>query len=167
ALGSGTEERVDARFLFSTSRHLETEVSASRFRAELLHRIRVVTIDVPALRERPEDLEELVHGFVAEGSPGPPAVEQAAIQRLRELPWQGNVRELRNFLARLRIVSPQQITLEAIDRARFEPKTATIFPRNLLARTELETLKDRLERDYIVYHYRRLQGDTKVLREFL
>ena len=59
------------------------------------------------------------------------------------------------------------IAVEDLDRARSDPKTATFFPRNLLAQETFPALKDRLERDYLVYHFRRLEGSTEALCRFL
>src|SRR5262249_49565272 len=84
----------------------------------------------------------------------------------RELPWPGNVRELRNVITRARIESPGTISRDSIERACADPRTATIFPRNLLAKEALPALQKQLERDYLVYHFRRLGGNTHALCRF-
>ena len=86
---------------------------------------------------------------------------------LRGKPWPGNVRQLRNLLLRLRIENPERIDVESLRRSPGERHTTSIFPPGLLDRETLPSLKDRLERDYIVYHFRRLEGSTTRLCEFL
>ncbi|MBI4603011.1 MAG: sigma 54-interacting transcriptional regulator [Planctomycetes bacterium] len=167
AVGSEEETRIDVRFLFSTSKDLEAETRAGRFRADLLHRIQVIALRVPPLRERHEDLPDLTAALLADLGAPSLSLEPGALERLGELPWPGNVRELRNFLARAHIESPGAISLQAIERARADARTTTFFPRNLLAQEALPALKERLERDYIVHHLRRLEGDTDALCRFL
>jgi DNA-binding NtrC family response regulator len=91
----------------------------------------------------------------------------AALEALRLLTWPGNVRELRNLLLRLRLEGSGPITPAAMERALAGVKTATIFPRNLLVGSSLGKLRRSLERDYIVCHFRRLDGDTASLCSFL
>lgn len=158
---------IDVRFLFSTSRDLDKEVRRGSFRADLLYRIRVVTIEVPSLRDRPEDFEDLVASILTEGGARPSTLDRGVLERLHDFPWPGNVRELRNLLSRLRFECPERITTEAIDHLHFDPKTTSLFPKNLLARERLDSLKAQLERDYIAYHFRRLGGNTDALRRFL
>ena len=166
-VGAEREKKIDVRFIFSTSRDLEAETRDGRFRRDLLHRIRVVTIEVPPLRERPEDFEELVSTLVAEGGGERPSISRSAIEKLRAMDWPGNVRELRNVLARLSIENPEGITGEAVDRGMAEPRTTTIFPRNLLSSEALPELKEQLERDFLSYHYRRLGCDARALAQML
>jgi len=93
---------VDARLVCATLRSLEKEVEAGRFRADLYYRIQGVTLQVPALRERPSDIAPLVAQFVAELSAKhsvcPPKLTRAAMSALHSYGWPGNVRELRNVL---------------------------------------------------------------------
>jgi DNA-binding NtrC family response regulator len=152
--------------IFSTSRDLDAEAREGRFRRDLLHRIETVCLRVPPVRERTEDLRELVRIFLEDGRGQPPAVEGKALERLREHPWPGNVRELRNVLARLRLECAAQIGPEAVER-HLQPGTGTLFPAGLLEREKLPALKARLERDYMVHHLLRLRGDARALSRFL
>jgi len=83
--------------------------------------------------------------------------------------WPGNVRELKNAIARLRLECPRRNGPKDVDRIVSEPytTTSTVFPRSLLDREGLPELRERLERDYLVHHFRRLGGDTEALRRFL
>ncbi|HET7544140.1 MAG TPA: sigma-54 dependent transcriptional regulator [Polyangiaceae bacterium] len=101
-VGGSTKISVDARLVCATLRSLETEVEAGRFRADLYYRIQGVTLQVPALRDRPADIAPLVQQFIAELSAKhslqPPKMTRAASAALRNYDWPGNVRELRNVL---------------------------------------------------------------------
>ncbi|MBI4602140.1 MAG: sigma-54-dependent Fis family transcriptional regulator [Planctomycetes bacterium] len=166
-VGGEAETPLDVRFLCTSSVDLDAAARAGRLRRDLLHRMRVVTVDVPPLRDRPEDLPGLVEAILAEGGGQPPALGPGVLDRLRELPWPGNVRELRGLLARLRVESPHRIAAEDIERAIAGARASTVFPPNLLAAEDLGALKDKLERDYVAYHHRRLGGDTGALCAFL
>ena len=99
---------ADSRFLAASNRDLQDLVLAGRFRDDLLYRINTVTLRVPALRERPEDIPLLADHFLRQFSaPGqPPRVfSDAAIRRLNSYNWPGNVRELRNLVERLILLS--------------------------------------------------------------
>jgi transcriptional regulator with GAF, ATPase, and Fis domain len=101
-LGEAKPTRVDVRLVASTNSELEADVKAGRFRSDLYYRIDVVRIEVPALRERPEDVPLLVRHFAAEiaGRMGREAPELGpkALARFQAYPWPGNVRELRSVL---------------------------------------------------------------------
>ena len=94
---------VDVRFVSATHRALRKEVEAGRFRADLMYRLRVIPVFIPALRERPDDVPLLVEKFVAlRNETSRRKVERvspAAMSILRRYAWPGNVRELKNVLA--------------------------------------------------------------------
>jgi two-component system NtrC family response regulator len=103
-LGSTSERTVDVHVMAATSRDLEGAVAAGTFRTDLLHRLRVLEIEVPPLRDRPEDIRLLGRHFASElggryyGRPARLSAE--AEERLVRYPWPGNVRELRNVIER-------------------------------------------------------------------
>jgi two-component system nitrogen regulation response regulator NtrX len=103
---------VDVRLVAATNRNIEEEVRAGRFREDLYFRINVVPIQVPPLRERLEDLEELLEYFMQKfkRSPDeePKSFSSAALGLLRRHPWPGNIRELKNFVERVNIMSEEQ-----------------------------------------------------------
>jgi DNA-binding NtrC family response regulator len=98
-LGGSQEIDVDVRVLAATHRDLRAAVGEGRFRADLYFRLAVTRVTVPPLRERPEDIEPLVHHFAEQvtGIPGLHPLEDA-LPALRRHPWNGNVRELRNVV---------------------------------------------------------------------
>jgi DNA-binding NtrC family response regulator/tetratricopeptide (TPR) repeat protein len=166
-LGMEVEEPIDARFLFSTARDLKQEAEEGRLRKDLFHRIQGLEVTVPPLRERSEDLPELIDLFLREGNLEPPEVSRRAVERLATHRWPGNVRELKNVLLRLRLEKPRRIGTEEVDRILAAHETTTLFPRNILGQEDLPSLKNRLEREYLLHHLRRLSGDTRALREYL
>ncbi|MGX0902692.1 DNA-binding NtrC family response regulator [Roseovarius sp. MBR-79] len=103
-LGSEREMPLDLRFLFATNADLEAAVQAGRFRADLYHRINVVNVAMPALKDRKEDIGELAAFFMSEFAKvlGMPALElnEQVLLKLSRYDWPGNVRELRNLIER-------------------------------------------------------------------
>lgn len=96
-VGASEPERVDVRVIAATHRDLAADAAAGRFRADLLHRLRVFTIEIPPLSARLDDLPALVARFLA-GSPGCGPVQAASpefLDAVRARPWPGNVRELK------------------------------------------------------------------------
>ncbi|MGA7563325.1 MAG: sigma-54 dependent transcriptional regulator [Desulfobaccales bacterium] len=109
-VGGGRPIQVDVRVLAATNKNLEEEIIKGRFREDLYHRINVIPLSVPPLRERREDIPLLAAHFLKELSQenGAPAktFTPAALEALAAMPWPGNVRELKNFVFRLAILSP-------------------------------------------------------------
>jgi two-component system nitrogen regulation response regulator NtrX len=109
-VGGGRPIQVDVRVLAATNKNLEEEIAKGRFREDLYHRINVIPLNVPPLRERREDIPLLAAHFLLELSQenGAPAktFTPAALEALAAMPWPGNVRELKNFVFRLAILSP-------------------------------------------------------------
>jgi len=119
-VGSGRPVTVDVRVLTATNKDLQEEIREGRFREDLYHRLNVIPIQVPPLRERREDIPMLVRHFtdraVREAHLTPRAFTAEALDRLQEMNWSGNVRELRNSVERLLILAQgSQITVHDID----------------------------------------------------
>jgi DNA-binding NtrC family response regulator len=109
-VGAGGASIVDVRVVAATHRDLAVEIEAGRFREDLFYRLNVLPIETPPLRERLDDLPMLVEHFVqrlaAESGYPPKTFSPEAYEVLRAMPWRGNVRELRNLVERLLILSP-------------------------------------------------------------
>jgi two-component system response regulator HydG len=103
-LGSETELPLEARIVAATHADLETRIAAGTFREDLYFRLNVVTIQVPALDERREDIPELLLAFAAE-QPRALCFSEAAVAWLRARHWPGNVRELKNAVERLALLA--------------------------------------------------------------
>jgi two-component system response regulator AtoC len=120
---------VDVRIVAATHRALREEVKAGRFREDLMYRLRVVPLFLPALRERPEDLPLLLETFIEEGNRRGPrritAIHPDVIAKLRAHGWPGNVRELQNVVARAFAVGRAPV-LEVDD---LPPELATLEER--------------------------------------
>jgi len=101
-LGSHASHSVDVRFVSATQRKMETEISAGRFRQDLYFRLGVLSVSIPTLRERGEDVLLLAEHFWKTAAPAQRALDldEAARQALLEYHWPGNVRELRNVVLR-------------------------------------------------------------------
>jgi DNA-binding NtrC family response regulator len=118
-LGSNDSIPVDVRIVSATHRPLEQEISAGNFRADLFYRLRVVTIDIPPLRDRREDIPMLAETFArgaAERYDLPlRQIAQSALRKLIDYDWPGNVRELKNTIERAAIMAEgDEITAEAL-----------------------------------------------------
>jgi DNA-binding NtrC family response regulator len=101
AVGSSRERRFDVRIVAASHKDLEEEVRSKRFRHDLYHRLVVFELEIPPLRERPEDLEPLARLFLTHiDREGRFSVAPATIALLKQQPWTGNVRELRNEVER-------------------------------------------------------------------
>jgi formate hydrogenlyase transcriptional activator len=103
-VGSSKTVRVDVRVIAATNRDLAADVRAGKFRSDLYYRLNVFPLRVPPLRDRPEDVPQLVTFFVDRFSRKLgrriEAVSQETLERLRRYPWPGNVRELQNVIER-------------------------------------------------------------------
>jgi DNA-binding NtrC family response regulator/pSer/pThr/pTyr-binding forkhead associated (FHA) protein len=121
-VGDVRERTIDVRFLAATHRDLEAMVEAGAFRQDLFYRLNQISLTVPPLRERPEDIEPLARHFLgkAMGS-GPgrrrvPRLSSEAVEILRSYFWPGNARELRNMIARAIVLCDgPEITAEHLD----------------------------------------------------
>ena len=116
-VGADRVERVDVRVLAATNRRLDQAVAAGQFREDLYFRLNVFPIALPPLRDRLEDLPDLVAHLAARMRPvGTPRFSAAALAALGAYPWPGNVRELANIVERILIVSPgaTEIGAEAV-----------------------------------------------------
>ncbi|MFN6538583.1 MAG: sigma-54-dependent transcriptional regulator [Nostoc sp. EkiNYC01] len=108
-LGSNQTKTVDVRILAATNRNLEQLVRLNQFREDLYYRFNVVRIELPPLRDRPEDLEQLTQHFLSSialrNGIKNLAITSTALEKLRDYAWPGNVRELQNTLERAAVFS--------------------------------------------------------------
>jgi two-component system nitrogen regulation response regulator NtrX len=109
-LGSNRIIKVDVRVIAATNKNLEEEIIRGTFREDLFYRLNVIPIHVPPLRERKDDIAALVRHFAdlfsRENNFRRKTFTQSAMERLKQHHWRGNIRELRNFVERLIIMSP-------------------------------------------------------------
>jgi transcriptional regulator with PAS, ATPase and Fis domain len=108
-IGETFGRHVDVRLVAAANRDLRAEAAAKRFRADLLFRLDVIRIHIPALRERPEDIPILARHFwraAAERVGSRASLTHALLAELSRYPWPGNVRELQNVMAALAVAAP-------------------------------------------------------------
>jgi two-component system nitrogen regulation response regulator NtrX len=159
-VGSSEPRRVDVRILAATSKNVPEEIAAGAFREDLYHRINVLTIAVPPLRARREDIPELAEHFLrlasVENGVAPKQLAPRTVERLVQLPWPGNVRELRNLMERLVVlVSKDVVTHENL-------MTALHLPRRFGDEggpLPLREARARFEREYILHRLSANRGN--------
>ena len=118
-VGSDKLIKINVRVLAATNKNLQEEIEKGNFREDLFHRLNVVPLHLEPLRKRPEDIPLLVEYFTqiicnAQGR-APKEFTPEAINKLQQLPWRGNIRELRNIVERLIILCDDTITIEDIE----------------------------------------------------
>jgi two-component system nitrogen regulation response regulator NtrX len=112
-LGSARTIKVDVRVIAATNKNLEEAIERGEFREDLFFRLNVIPITVPPLRERREDIPRLVQHFAKrtadEHNLKPKRFDTAALEALQRYRWRGNIRELRNTVERLMIMTPGDV----------------------------------------------------------
>ena len=120
-VGGRTPIKTNVRIIAATHRDLKSQIQQGLFREDLYYRLNVVPVRIPPLRERTEDIGDLVRHFLrlaAREGLGQKSIETAAIDRLKSHPWPGNVRELENFVRRVAALNAQDtITAQIIEHA--------------------------------------------------
>jgi two-component system, NtrC family, nitrogen regulation response regulator NtrX len=161
-LGSARTIKVDVRVIAATNKNLEEEIEKGGFREDLYFRLAVIPIQVPPLRDRPEDIPLLVRHYMdyfsRENNTRPRRVTPAAMDALQRYRWKGNIRELRNTVERLIIMSPGD-TIDVADlpdgvRAPgggpSMPQTRAMTGGDPAANGTLREFKDNAERVFLV-----------------
>ncbi len=158
-LGENAVRKVDVQLIAATNRRLTVEAAAGRFRQDLLFRLAVVSLQVPALRDRAGDVELLVRHFWArelKRAGKRAALGDATIEVLVRYPWPGNVRELQNVVARLVVAAPR--------RGQVGPGLlpAAVRERPAAARPTLAEAREAFERGFVHSALRRNDGRPTV-----
>lgn len=148
-LGGGAEKQLDVRFLFATHRDLAAMVNAGTFREDLYFRIAVLLVQIPPLRDRADDVPQLIQHFLPKDTD--PTLAAQVVQALRARPFAGNVRELRNWVQRAVALGPGQ-GLGTASPARppqaAPPRTSEVDPGIPFKQAREEAL-ERFEREYV------------------
>ena len=158
-IGGNKRVQVDVRVLAATNKDLQAEIAAGRFREDLYYRLNVVPLHVPPLRERREDIPLLAQYFVDQLSRREWApvrvLEMSAVDALTQMEWQGNVRELRNTIERLLILSSgTRITSADVSRLTGSRPGDGASLGSLLDIPTFESFKDSAERAYLLHKLR-------------
>jgi two-component system, NtrC family, response regulator AtoC len=114
-VGGAEERQSQMRFIFATNLNLQSEIATGNFRADLFYRMDGVTLNLPALRERAEDIPDLVRYFLHKYSQAyqfqPEALSSRAMDRLQSYHWPGNIRQLENVVRRYVVLNSEQAVL--------------------------------------------------------
>jgi two-component system nitrogen regulation response regulator NtrX len=176
-VGGATKVTVDVRIVSSTSRNIEADIAAGKFREDLYHRLSVVPIRVPGLAERREDIPELVEYFMAQISQitGLPKrnVGADALAVLQSHDWPGNVRQLRNNVERLMILAGGDA--DAVITASMLPQdVGSMIPSmpngnggEHLMSLALREAREVFEREYLLAQINRFGGNISRTAEFV
>ena len=169
-VGGGRPIQVDARIVAATNKNLEEEIAKGTFREDLYHRINVIPLSVPPLRERREDIPLLTAYFLKElareNDAPPKSFTSQALEALTAFPWPGNVRELKNFVWRLAILTQDQ-TIDLKDLPG-SPQALETPASDLDALLHLPTFREaraRFEKEFLRRKLAQCQGNVSLLAE--
>ncbi|HEV8631224.1 MAG TPA: sigma 54-interacting transcriptional regulator, partial [Thermoanaerobaculia bacterium] len=153
-VGAEKTVQVDVRVVAATNRELEGEIKNGRFREDLFYRLNVVPIRTPPLRERLDDVPVLVDWFTRRFTQAdnyrPKRFGEEAIAQLQAMPWRGNVRELRNLVERLLILTPGDV-IERRDVLAATGAQQAALPESLFSLKALRDFRDEAERLFILH----------------
>jgi len=176
-VGGGPKVQVDVRVVSSTSRDLEREMAGGRFRQDLFHRLNVVPLKVPSLADRREDIPELVEHFVRQVSLSsglsPRRIGDDAMAVLQSHEWPGNVRQLRNIIERLMIMTSGDadtlITASMLpeDIGSNVPLSPNGSGGEHLMSLPLRDAREIFEREYLMAQINRFGGNISRTAEFV
>ena len=176
-VGGQRPVKVDVRVLSATSRNLSDEISAGRFREDLYYRLNVVPVRLPPLRERREDIPELVSHFLArfaaERRMPSPSISDEAMAALQAHDWPGNVRQLRNIIERTIILAPGDrvscIEVDLLPPEILDHQTAVggSNPGMAIMGSPLREARESFEREYLKIQIRRFSGNISRTASFI
>src|SRR6476659_1470974 len=176
-VGGQRPVKVDVRVLSATSRNLQDEISAGRFREDLYYRLNVVPVRLPPLRERREDIPELVDHFLARFATDrrmpPPTMSDEAIAALQAHDWPGNVRQLRNIMERTLILAPgdrsECIEVDLLPPEILDNQSPTGGASTAMAimGSPLREARESFEREYLKIQIRRFSGNISRTASFI
>ncbi|MEH6676471.1 nitrogen assimilation response regulator NtrX [Phenylobacterium sp.] len=167
--------QVDVRVISSTSRNLREEIAEGRFREDLFHRLNVVPVAVPGVSERREDIPELVENFIericeASGMPRRILAEDA-IASLQVRPWPGNLRQLRNVVERMLILSSgdpaEPITAEMVPSDAPPGDGGGLMGADKIIALPLREARETFEREYLSAQMMRFSGNISRTAAFI
>ena len=176
-VGGTQKVQVDVRVVSATNRDLEKEVREGRFRQDLYHRLNVVPIRMPGLRQRAEDIPDLVAHFMqkASRSLGLPIRELGAevVAALQTHAWPGNVRQLRNVIERMLIMAPDgnggRLTADMLppDILEDSPSALSAVNGEDVLSLSLREAREVFEREYLMTQISRFGGNISRTAEFV
>ena len=176
-VGGQRPVKVDVRVLSATSRNLQDEIAAGRFREDLYYRLNVVPVRLPPLRERREDIPELVSHFLAriaaERRMAAPTISEEAMAALQAHDWPGNVRQLRNIIERTLILAPgdraARIEVDLLPPEVLDNQSTMSGANSGMAimGSPLREAREAFEREYLKIQIRRFSGNISRTASFI
>ena len=173
-VGGSDKVRVDLRVISSTNRNLEAEIEAETFRQELYHRLNVVPIAVPSLEERREDIPLLAEHFIADCNTNQGlalrALSDDASASMQTMIWPGNVRQLKNLIERVLILSDGSGPIEARELPGEDDTSneeGRVVLSGALATLPLREAREAFEREYLLTQINRFGGNISRTANFV
>ncbi|MEM7661551.1 MAG: sigma-54 dependent transcriptional regulator [Pseudomonadota bacterium] len=175
-VGGQSDVVVDVRVISATTKDLEREIEAGRFREDLYYRLNVVPLQVPSLAQRRGDITELVEYFSENigDSSGlqPRPFSSEAIAFLQSMEWPGNIRQLRNIVERIMILSPSDnprpVSVDELPKERDAlSRTANSSGSAELVGLSLRDAREQFEREYLALQITRFNGNISRTAEFI
>ena len=173
-IGGKTRVEFDVRIFSTSNQDIESKIRQGTFREDLFYRLNAVPIDVPALRNHREDIPDLISYYTNQILESENLsfhrFSTAAVNYLRNRPWPGNIRELRNFIHRMLITSSTEEidadeTRETMGNAATPVSTETVRQIVPDFGQPLREAREQFERDYFNYHLLRTNGNMTVLAQ--
>ncbi len=167
-LGSSKSRTVDVRVICATNRNLEAMVAQGTFREDLFYRINLITVRLPALRERPGDIPTLVNFFINNlrrlyGRPNL-TVEKGALNWLKNLPLSGNIRQLKNIVERAVLLAPTDVLATSDFERHLSPSVTTDrSPSSLSSILPLDQLERQMIERAMAHHHNRIPQVARAL----
>ena len=176
-VGGSEKVQVDVRVISSSTRDLLVEIRDKRFREDLYHRLNVVPIQIPALKERQEDIPMLVDYFMRRSAEmlglAAREISQDALSALQAYDWPGNVRQLRNIIERMLIMAPGEagdvLRIDMLPPEINAPTPASVLPNNSaeVMSMPLREAREVFERQYLVAQINHFGGNISRTAEFI
>jgi two-component system response regulator AtoC len=171
-VGGSVTVKIDTRVISATNKHLPTEIEEGRFREDLYYRLNIISIHLPPLRERIEDVpalsEHFLHKHRFSVRSNPARLSHGALQMLMEYHWPGNVRELENVIERAVILAQGAVISEQhIDFSNSSGRQTLSVVQRLRDGAGLETILKEVEREAVTEALRLSQGDEHAASELL
>jgi len=168
-VGASTSKKTDVRVVAATNKNLPELVESGKFRQDLFYRLKTVTIDVPALRHRVEDISLLVERFALEFTRANDIVYRGfmpeAIRMMKTKPWKGNIRELKNFVESIIVLEKgERITVEMVER-HLGVEIKEVTPNSALPML-MNQPPEAAERELILRQLFLLRQDVEYLKQF-
>ena len=168
-VGASTSKKTDVRVVAATNKNLPELVESGKFRQDLFYRLKTVTIDVPALRNRVEDISLLVERFALEFTRANDIVYRGfmpeAIRMMKTKPWKGNIRELKNFVESIIVLEKgERITVEMVER-HLGVEIKEVTPNSALPML-MNQPPEAAERELILRQLFLLRQDVEYLKKF-